>query len=149
MNTHESNHPLINRTIRLVWTMTEELVSYLEGRAGSHLREVAVYDENSWEIMYLREDLDKQIAQERIEQIYTGVKAGLGPQELEHEVGERYATLQVREDAVLLNLPWDRSEGSFVGLEPGAASQLMGFIDECLKHGYRNTIRFSSPSSTN
>lgn len=34
-------------------------------------------------------------------------------------MGERYATLQVRDDAVLLNLPWDQTHGAFVSLEPG------------------------------
>lgn len=121
--------------------MTEELVSYLERRAGSYLREVAVYDENAWEITYLREDLDKQMARERTEAIYGGIKAGLGPQGLEDQIGERYATLQVRDEAVLLNLPWNSSEGAFVGLEPDAATQLTGFLDECLKHGYRSNIQ--------
>lgn len=40
--------------------MPEEFVSYLERRAGEHLRVVADYDENSWEVTYLRNDLDNQ-----------------------------------------------------------------------------------------
>ncbi|NHX35149.1 MULTISPECIES: hypothetical protein [Halolamina] len=127
--------------------MTEQLVSYLERRAGSYLRTVAVYDEESWEIVYLRDDLDRRSARQQTEKIYGGVKTGLGPSGLSDEIGERYATLQVRDDAVLLNMPWNGSEGAFVDLEPGAASQLTGFIDECLKHGYRGTV--SLPRSPN
>lgn len=129
--------------------MTEQLVSYLERRAGSYLRAVAVYDEESWEITYLRNDLDRQSARQQTEKIHGGVKTGLGPSGLTDEIGERYATLQVRDDAVLLNMPWNESEGAFVALEPGAASQLTGFLDECLKHCYRGAVSLPRSTSSN
>ncbi|GAB7012593.1 hypothetical protein [Halolamina salina] len=128
--------------------MTEELIAYLRRRAGSHLRAVAAYDESAWEITYLRDDLDRRMARERTEKIYGGVKTGLGPSGIEDEMGERYATLQVRDEAVLLNLTWNETEGAIVGLEPEAASQLTGFIDECLKHGSPDSVSPRPSSGT-
>lgn len=113
----------------------ERLTEYLQRRAGDFLRGVVEYDADSYEIYYLRDDLDQDTFRQRVEHAHDGIIQHPSRETGEESFGEAYATLSVREYAVVLNLRWTPTDGMLVGLEPEAASDLVDFIHESLEHG--------------
>lgn len=114
----------------------ERLVHYLESRAGDSLRVVGLYRSEACRVEYLREDLSRERTRARLEAIQTNLNWSWQPPDdssLE-KLGPKSASLQVREAAVILHLPVDDREGIIIGLEPGAASDLMSFITDCMNY---------------
>ena len=111
------------------------LTEFLRGRAGENLRGVIEYDGEGFEIHYMRDGLDADAFRRRVEYAYNRI---LQSQTTDTELasyGKPYATLSVREYAVILNLRSTPTEGVIVGLEPDAARDLVSFIHETMEHG--------------
>lgn len=114
----------------------ERLAEYLRDRAGENLRGVIEYDGDGYEINYMREDLDADAFRQRVEYAYTRILQGQTNESELAAFGKSYATLSVREYAVILNLRRTPTEGILVGLDPGAARQLVSFIHDSLEHAF-------------
>lgn len=125
--------------------MTQDrLTEYLRHRAGNNLRGVVQYDDEAFEVIYVRDGLDTDAFRKRVEHIHTSIVERPAPQTGDDSFGKPYATLSVREHAVVLNLRWNASEGLLVGLEPDAARDLVAFIHETMERGLPE-----GPPSTN
>jgi hypothetical protein len=112
--------------------MVEELLSYLQRRAGEYLRTVTVYDQEGYEIRYIRDDVDEAATREIVDEAYGGIQSGLQLTSVDDELGKRYATVQVREMAVILHFPREGADGCFVSLDLEAGRQLIQFVTECM-----------------
>ena len=112
------------------------LTEYLQARAGEYLRGVVKYDADSFEIIHIREGLNPAAFRERVEHIHTNITQRPTVETGEDSFGKPYATLSVREYAVVLNLRWTPTEGIIVGLEPDAARDLVSFIHETMDRGF-------------
>lgn len=113
----------------------DRLTEYLQGRAGEYLRGVVRYDDESFEVIYVRDGLDLDAFRQRVELIYSSIVQRPQAETGENSFGKPYATLSVREYAVVLNLRWSPTEGILVGLEPEAARDLVAFIHESMERG--------------
>lgn len=122
----------------------DRLTEFLRRRAGDYLRGVVQYDDESFEIIYVRDGLDAAAFRERVEHIHTSIVERPTPEVGDDSFGKPYATLSVRERAVVLNLCWNETEGLLVGLEPDAARDLVAFIHETMERGLPD-----GPPSTN
>ena len=54
--------------------------------------------------------------------------------DLAGELGDTHATLQVRDEAIIIHLLETHKEEYLIGLEPDAARNLTTFLDQCLDH---------------
>lgn len=107
-------------------------LEYLQQRAGDSLRAVEWYREDEAELIYLRDDLDVGEVQPRADEIHQRLIGGESlaePQQL-RELGPRLATINLHEEAVLINLPVGEQYGVVVGLEPEAARNLHDFVTD-------------------
>lgn len=111
------------------------LTEYLRQRAGDYLRGVVQYDDESFEVIYVRDGLDTDAFRQRVDHIHTNIVDRPTPKTGQESFGKPYATLSVREHAVVINLRWNSTEGLLVGLEPDAARDLVAFIHEAMEHG--------------
>lgn len=88
--------------------------------------------ETPWIILPTREDLGKSDMYDRVQAIHRAVQPRDGESVLD-ELGAAYATVQMREDAVILHFPMGDGSGYLVGLEPDVARDLSSFISDCLR----------------
>ncbi|MFC7044396.1 hypothetical protein ACFQH6_02320 [Halobacteriaceae archaeon GCM10025711] len=108
------------------------LVPYLEWRAGPALRGVLVYDEHGYEMRYLDTASRRQFERE-IEAVVGWLRTDDSPlSDAVLPYGEYEAAVYVLERAILVVLPSDDGRGTMIALDPDAALQLTGFVEECL-----------------
>lgn len=114
----------------------EELVEFMKDVAGEHLRGVLAYDENGFDMVYVREDVvqsrttDASLAGE-LPIIHD---LALTEERLPAEVssfGRYHATVRVFDDAVLIQLVTGEMQGYGISLDPAAARQLNQFVQRC------------------
>ena len=117
------------------------LTEYLRTRAGDYLRGVVQYDDESFEIIYIRDGLDRDAFRKRVEHIHRNIVQRPAVETGDDSFGKPYATLSVREYAVVLNLRLTPTEGIIVGLEPDAARDLVSFIHETMERGLPDDAR--------
>lgn len=116
--------------------VSEDLVEYLEDRAGDYLRSVVHYEEADYEVLYLRDDVAEQYTEEKIEKVIQELKFEAMESNFQEQLyvhGGLGCTLRVFEKAVELHFPYDGYEGAAVALDPEAAQQLHSFVNDCLE----------------
>ncbi|MFD1588528.1 hypothetical protein ACFR9U_16240 [Halorientalis brevis] len=113
-----------------------ELVSFVKQEAGNYARAVGKFEGIESELQYCRDDLNPATVTNRFELIHDNISWSWSPpeDELDEQLGQKRASLQVRENAVILHLPTGHDEGVLIALEPEAASNLTTFIGTCLEY---------------
>lgn len=116
--------------------MSQLLVKFVRKEAGKSLRAVVEYDHTDIEVLHHREGLTEETVVRRTRSIYDQVVQVSGSQEdaLTDELGRKRATLQVREEVVIIHLLESQLQGHIISLEPDAARDLTTFLAECLKY---------------
>lgn len=112
--------------------MTPELADYLSRRASDGFRGLARYEGDDVEVLHTRRDLGRTEMYERARAIHRAVQLRDGESVLD-ELGAAYATVQLREDAVILHFPMGDARGYLVGLEPDVARDLSSFVTDCIR----------------
>lgn len=114
--------------------MAHTLVSFVQRRAGESLRAIAEYETADLDLLYYRDDLPKTEITERVDTIHDNITWAWNPgdEEVVSKLGAKRATVQVREEAVVIHLLKGVNHGYLIGLEPGAARNLTTFLGECL-----------------
>lgn len=113
----------------------DDLTEFLIERAGNTLRCVARFAETEYVLVYVRDDIEERPLESRVREVHSNVHRGgvRGNTALRAELGPVQASLQLRDEAVILYFPGDDGQGVLVSLEPVAASQLQMFVEECLQ----------------
>lgn len=117
-----------------------DFVSFMREQAGDSLRLVGLYNHETFNIQYVRPDLDRKFTEQDLREMAT---------ELRKESIERYheeqaftlgsldATVRLFENAVIIHYPRGQISGTIVSLEREAGMQLSQFIEECRRQLYR------------
>ncbi|AUV84468.1 hypothetical protein C2R22_23260 (plasmid) [Salinigranum rubrum] len=116
--------------------LTRDLAGFLEERAGDYLRAVGHYTQDSYEILYLRDDIQTKYAEDQIEEIVEELRWGSfakSNQEGLYNLGTLNCTVQCFDEGVVMQFFHDETSGALVSLDPEAASQLHRFVGECLQ----------------
>lgn len=109
-----------------------QLLSYLEDRAGSHYRGTVRYDGNSMDVLYLRDDIKQKRIRSDIEKMLDRLRPESSPkEERSFPFGDLRATVRSFDEAILMHFPSGRDRGIVVALEPHAAEDLNTFIGSC------------------
>lgn len=114
--------------------MVNSLVSFVHQQAGESLRAIAEYEQADVELLYYRDDLPKHTITERVATVHDNITWAWNPDEDEvvAELGKKRATVQVRDEVVIIHLIEEAGQGYLIGLEPDAARNLTTFLGECL-----------------
>lgn len=98
---------------------------FLDVTAGDYLRAVVRYERRSWAEVYRREDVgDETVAERAVTR-----KCRRGP--VDADADDPRCTVQVFDEAVLLDFPLSRRRGVLVSLDPNAARDLGSFVERC------------------
>lgn len=108
----------------------EVLLRYTKDRAGKYFRGLAVYEDGDAELLATRDDLNEAEMDTRVTEIHEAIRTRAEFDAVE-TLGPPSSVIQVREKAVLVNLPVDDESGYLLGLEPEAARDLHAFVSVC------------------
>lgn len=116
--------------------MGNSLVSFVHQRAGESLRAIAEYEQTDFDLLYYRDDLPRTTIRDRVETVHGNITWAWNPDDDDDEVvaelGKKRATVQVRDEVIIIHLLEGVNHGYLIGLEPDAARNLTTFLGECL-----------------
>lgn len=112
--------------------MSPGLADYLTRRANDAFRGLAYYEGDTVDVVHTREDLGDAEMRERAGAIHRAVRPRSEASALD-ELGAPYATVQMRDKAVILHFPVTADSGYLVGLEPDVARDLSAFVSDCIR----------------
>lgn len=110
------------------------LVPALQEQIGDKLRAVATYHEDTYEVIYERDDVaEKPRAIDRIHQEL--IMEGMGTEYLEDvfDVGRLNCTMHSFENAMCFHVVRGTFDGVFVSVDPDALLPVEEFIEVCKK----------------
>lgn len=111
----------------------DDFVHFLEERAGEYLRGALRYDDEAYEMLYLRDDLRQTRFRSEVDRIVARLREGSkDTEEAAFPFGAYHGSVRCFENATLLHFPLN-GEGIAVSLDPEAATNLNTFAGECLE----------------
>lgn len=120
----------------------KEFTEYLRERAGDSLRVISWYSDQSWGTLYVRDDLDRDVIERRVEFVSNVSLSENSTVETDPlgELGEQQAMVQVRQKAVIIRFPMNGRGGLFVSLDAEVARDLHKFVLECSERFRSGTV---------
>jgi hypothetical protein len=116
-------------------TSDDALVAFVEERAGETLRVVAEIEQPDYTVHYRRSDLQRDEVTDRMDRIHgEGTVAwNMGTGDALAGVGEKRATVEIREEAVIVHLLVETGRRYVLEFEHSAARNLTSFLGECFE----------------
>ena len=111
------------------------IVDALTDDVGEGLRSVAEYDNNGYELYYIRDDLEETYSAEEIQRVYEQIDVeGLGYYTLQKvfKAGDLECATYTFEDGRMFHLPIGDFSGLFVSIDRSTAIDHDAVIDRCL-----------------
>lgn len=113
-----------------------DLASFLQDRVGDNLRSVAHYDADSYDVVYLRDDVADQYSETDHDRVSR--EARLESVDREHQEdlyvhGRLECTVRAFENAVEMHFPVDDASGVTVALDAEALTAHRTFVGRCLE----------------
>lgn len=111
-----------------------DLLEEAQDHVDGSLRALASYEEQSYDIHYLRDDIEHQYSEGDIKRVFDYVAlAGLSRDYLEQtfHAGSVLCTVYSFEDADMFHFQTDRTEGFFLSFDRNADVHLDSFINDC------------------
>ncbi|MFT4882854.1 MAG: hypothetical protein ACI8U4_000350 [Natronomonas sp.] len=130
-----------------------ELHRFIKERAGSSYRTAFYYHADSWETIYVRNDLQTEALGEEAPGVMERARQAepLVREEDYPPLGETYAQTEIHEDGIVFQFPEGPNEGTIVSLDPDTAQLLTGFVTRCLsilETPNSNTYRYREQNTT-
>lgn len=122
---------------QLVTMGRESLVDALQDEAGDALRSVTYYDEESYEMLFLRDDVDAIYSAEELDEVFDDLRLeGWGRERLEDlfNAGDLECSIYGFEDAMMFHFVTNDFKGVFLTYDRAAAVDVEDFIDACKTH---------------
>lgn len=118
----------------------ERLTEFLKSEVGDELRSVIYYDEDTFDLVYARDDVREQYTESELEDVRQDLGiTSFGKPALEglYVHGDLQSTVHCFEDAIEMQFLLSDTEGIAVGLDPAAFVTHRTFIGRCLEEaGY-------------
>ncbi|WP_135302210.1 DUF7522 family protein [Haloarcula amylovorans] len=114
----------------------ERVASYLESEVGDELRSVIYYAEDTFEVVYAREDVRSQYTDRDLEKVRQelGITSfGKPAMEDLYVHGDLKCTVHCFEEAIELQFVASDTEGVAVALDPAAFVAQRAFIVRCME----------------
>ena len=121
---------------------TDNLQAFLQNRLNTSFRGMIKYDSTGKQIIYLRDDINRQRLERHCDRMIQRMKPEVSPAEKEaFPVGDLHATLRYFDEAIILHLPTSQQGGVIVSLEPDVGRQFNCFVNSCLQelHSFRRS----------
>jgi hypothetical protein len=109
-----------------------ELVTALQEHAGDGLRVVGHHDADSWNVEYMREDVQSNYETDAVDEIADDLvlsQMGGGRQDELYELGSLEATVRLFEDGIVVHVPTDDHSGHLVSLDDDADVRGRSVVD--------------------
>jgi hypothetical protein len=116
---------------------TDDFVEFVLDRAGGHVRSVLTYDDTSSEVQFIRDDVADTYSAREIETVAEALRREgqtAGRQEHLYAHGQLNCIVRCFDGGLEMHFPHGGEGGIAVALEPDAAPNLYGFVDDCLEH---------------
>lgn len=113
-----------------------EIVDSLQSEIGEALRVVAGYDDDGYDVFYLREDVEPKLA-ERADEIHGElVLQGIGRGYLEDlfAAGELHCSMHRFDEITAFHFVDEELSGLFVSVDTDANVRLSTFAETCRRH---------------
>ncbi|WP_435065375.1 DUF7522 family protein [Halobaculum sp. EA56] len=114
-------------------TAEANLLEYLEDRMGESLRGVLAYDDDEYETVFLRSDVEAAHGADygrRVTDVFRSRNVETQAIERELEFSNETASLQVFNEAIVLHLQGD-NKGVVISMEHDVGADFLTFIDSC------------------
>lgn len=112
----------------------DALTTYLKQEAGEYLRGVVSYEDDEYDIQYIRDDLRTRRLKSEVDKMIDRLQQELRPAERRaFPFGDVNSTVRSFEEAMVLHFPKTQGRGTVVTLDPEVARQLNTFIGSCLE----------------
>ncbi|WP_335998526.1 DUF7522 family protein [Halorientalis halophila] len=118
-----------------------ELVEFLDDRAGEYLRGAVHYSESDYEVLYLRDDVNERYTDETLAELFEYYREQNRAREREKpfDLGNDHCTVDFYDEAILFHFTQGDDVGTVITLDPGAGRDVNQFIVECLEQLHRNS----------
>ena len=113
---------------------SHSLVETLHDEAGAALRSVSIYDETSYEMLYLRENVEAIYSKAEIEEIFQDLRLeGWGRDSLEERfnAGSLECSVYGFEEAMMFHFVTDGFGGALVTFDRGQGIETEAFMQAC------------------
>lgn len=110
-----------------------QLVTFLDDRAGDYFRAAIRYDPDGWEILHLRAGIDRQELEEQLPRLHGIIKdrQAIVREDEYPPLGESEGAIELHEHGTLLHIREGESAGVVVTLDRDAGRNLAGFVEKC------------------
>lgn len=113
------------------------LVQFLQEEINDHLRSVIHYDDDGFEVIYVRHDVAAEYTDDDINEVIQdlGMEAfGKPVQENLYDHGELQCTMRWFDDGIELNFLASDTEGVAIGLSGKTFLEHQTFLGKCMAH---------------
>lgn len=116
--------------------VSEALAEFFRDEAGQSLRLVGHYTDDSFDILYLRDDLADEYDDGDFEasfEVHRRDQAAAAEQGEVVQAGDQHCTLRVYDEAIVFNFTQTDDVGTIVSVNPAVGRNLLTFITRSLK----------------
>lgn len=113
---------------------TERLTPYLKRTAGENLRGVVYYEEDEYEIRFIRDDIRTKRLESEVDKMIDRLRRETRSRERRaFPFGDINGSVRSFDDALVMHFPETQGRGIVVTLDCEVARQLNTFMGSCLK----------------
>ena len=114
------------------------LAEYVQQRTGDYFRGVVKYDEHTFDVVYLRDDVREERLRNQIDRMLDRLQPeATAAEEQAFPFGDLHVTVRRFDEAIIMHFPTGNKRGVVVSFEPEATRDLNRFTTECLEHIHR------------
>jgi hypothetical protein len=106
----------------------DHLVHGVRERTGSNLRSIALYGPDSYDVIFLRDDVEANYLSAEIDEIHDEMvleDLGIGYLEELFNAGDLVCSTHVFEDGVMMHLAGEGHHGLFLSFDPGPTVDIL------------------------
>lgn len=115
----------------------EQLVNFLQDRAGPALRVVFQYDSagEEYEILYIRKDIEKKYSETELRDHFDTFRRDAhlaGIQETKLGTGDHHCSIRLFDETLIFNFTLGSRYNTIISLDPTVGRDLLGFVTEAM-----------------